>query len=104
MDLDQDSNLDFRVLRGQNNQWHVTAQDFRQLLRQPLASFDSPHDAIAWAIARAKPKRCRVFVEETFVDYSSFTAGSQERSFVDPGVGRHPRRRDFLLTPKTGAR
>ena len=76
MDLDQESNLDFRVLRGQNNQWHVTAQD----LRQPLASFDSPHEARAWAIARAKPKQCRVFVEETFVDYSSFKAGSQDRS------------------------
>lgn len=100
MDLDQESNLDFKVLRGQNNQWHVTAQD----LRQPLASFDSPHDACAWAIARAKPRRCRVFVEETFVDYSSLTAGSQERSFVDPGVGNHPRHRDFLLTAKTGAR
>jgi len=103
MDLDQESNLDFRILRGQNNQWQVTAQNFRQ----PLASFDSPHDACAWAIARAKPNRCRVFVEETFVDYSSFTADSRERSFVVPGardVGNHPLRRAFLLTGKTGAR
>ncbi len=69
MDSNEQSNLDFRVLRGQDNQWHVTADDFHQ----PLASFDSPHDACAWAIARAKPKQCRVFVEETFVDYSRST-------------------------------
>jgi len=103
MDLDQQNNPDFRVLRGQNNQWHVTAQDYRQ----PLASFDSLHAACAWAIARAKPKRRRVFVEETFVDYSSFTTGSQDRSFIDPGardVGNHPPPRAFLLTGKTGAR
>jgi hypothetical protein len=82
MDLDQESNLDLRILRGQNNQWHVTAQD----LRQPLASFASPHEACAWAIARAKPKQCRVFVEKTFVDYSSFKAGSQDRSFTGRGA------------------
>lgn len=94
MNFDQKSNLDFRVLRGKNNQWHVTAQDFRQ----PLASFDTPHEACAWAIARAKAKRGRVFVEETFVDYSSFTA--------DPRNCRKPPtpHRASLLTGKTGAR
>ncbi len=94
MDLAPEGGLDFRVLRGQNNQWHVIAQDYRQ----PLASFDSPHAACEWAIARAKPQRGRVFVEETFVDYSSFTA--------DPKNCRRPptQHRDFLLTRKTGAR
>jgi hypothetical protein len=90
MEFDQESDLDFRVLRGQNNQWHVTAQDFRQ----PLASFDSPHEACAWAIARAIPKQGRVFVEETFVDYSK------------PDNRRRPptQHRGVLLTRKTGAR
>lgn len=75
MDFDQENNLDFRVSLGQNNQWYVTAQDFCQ----PLASFDSLHEACAWAIARARPKRSRVFVEETFVDFSSFTADPDNR-------------------------
>jgi hypothetical protein len=94
MDFDRESNVDFRVLRGQNNQWHVTEQD----LRQPVASFDSPHEACAWAIARAKPKRGRVFVEGTCVDYSSFTA--------DPNNHRRPptQHRGGLLTRKTGVR
>lgn len=90
MEFDQESKLDFRVLRGQDNQWHVTAHDFRQ----PLASFDSPHEACDWAIERAKPKQGRVFVEETLVDYAN------------PDSRRRPptQRRGALLTRKTGAR
>ena len=90
MKFDQESNLDFRVSRGQNNQWHVTAHD----LRQPLASFDSPHEACAWAIERARPKQGRVFVEETFVDYAA--PESRRRSPTQ--------RRGAVLTRKTGAR
>jgi hypothetical protein len=60
MDLEQENDLVLNVLLGQNKEWHVIAQDFRQ----PLASFDNPHSACAWAIARAKPKRGRVIVEK----------------------------------------
>ena len=75
MDLDQESNLVLSVLRGQDNRWHVTAQGFSQ----PLDSFGSPHEACAWALARAEPKRGRVFVEKALVDYSGSAAKSQER-------------------------
>jgi len=95
MDLNQQNILDFRVLRGQNNQWHVTGED----LRQPLASFDSPHAACEWAIARAKPQHGRVFVEETFVDYSRSTSSSQDRLFIERrarSTADHPFRRDSL--------
>jgi len=66
MDLNQESKLVLSVLRGQDNRWHVTEQGFGQL----LDSFDSPHEACAWAVVRAEPKRGRVFVENVLVDYS----------------------------------
>lgn len=59
MDFDQESDLILSVSRGQNEQWRVTANDFGQ----PLATFDDPQAACAWAIARAKPRRGRVFFE-----------------------------------------
>jgi hypothetical protein len=67
MDFNQESNLVLRVLRGHNNRWHVIVDDFRQ----PLATFEGPHDACAWAIARAKSTRGKVFVENISVDYSA---------------------------------
>lgn len=67
MDFNQDSNLVLTVLRGHNDRWHVVVDD----LRQPLATFERPHDACAWAIARAKSKRARIFVENIPVDYSA---------------------------------
>ena len=67
MDVNQDSNLVLTVLRGHNDRWHVVVDD----LRQPLATFERPHDACAWAIARAKSKRARIFVENIPVDYSA---------------------------------
>lgn len=67
MDFGEDCNLVLMVLRGQNDRWHVVVDD----LRQPLATFERPHDACAWAIARAKSKRARIFVENIPVDYSA---------------------------------
>ena len=67
MDVNQDSNLVLTVLRGHNDRWHVVVDD----LRQPLATFERPHDACAWAIARAKSKRARIFVENIPIDYSA---------------------------------
>lgn len=67
MDVNQDSNLVLTVIRGHNDRWHVVVDD----LRQPLATFERPHDACAWAIARAKRKRARIFVENIPVDYSA---------------------------------
>jgi hypothetical protein len=67
MDPDQESNPVLTVLRGQNDRWHVVLDDYRR----PLATFDGPHDACAWAIARAKDKRARIFVENIPVDYSA---------------------------------
>ena len=93
MDFDQESKLVLSVLRAQHDQWHVTAHD----VPQPLVSFDSPHEACAWAIARAIPERGRVFVEGHLIDYSGFAA--------DPKNGRTPptQHRDFLLPRRTGA-
>jgi hypothetical protein len=48
------------VLLGENQQWHVTTQNFSG----PLASFDDPRSACEWAIQRAKPTRGKVLVEE----------------------------------------
>ena len=67
MDLNQESNPVLTVLRGHNDRWHVVVDNFRQ----PLATFERPHDACAWAIARAKSKRARIFVENIPVDYSA---------------------------------
>ncbi len=67
MDFNQNGNLVLTVLRGHNDRWHVVVDD----LRQPLATFERPHDACAWAIARAKSKRARIFVENIPVDYSA---------------------------------
>lgn len=67
MDFNQESNLILRVLRGDDNRWHVIGDDFRQ----PLATFEGPHDACAWAITRAKSKRGNIFVENIPVDYST---------------------------------
>lgn len=66
MDLAQESDLVLSVSRGKNKQWHVTAHDFRQ----PLTTFDNPQAACAWAIARAKLKRGRVFLEGILVTWS----------------------------------
>ena len=66
MNLEQQSDLVLSVFRGQNDRWHVIVDEFQR----PLASFDCPHDACAWAIARAKDARGKVFVENTPVDYS----------------------------------
>ena len=60
MDFDPKGNLILSVSLGQNKQWYVSAQD----LSHPLASFDNPQAACAWAIAVAKPKRGKVLVEE----------------------------------------
>jgi hypothetical protein len=59
MDFDS-KDLVLSVAPGQNNQWHVTALDSTD----PLASFDDPQTACAWAVALAKPKQGRVVVEE----------------------------------------
>ena len=49
------------VVRGHDpQQWHVTAQD----MANPLASFNDPQAACAWAIARARSVQGRVLVEE----------------------------------------
>jgi len=64
MDMEQESDFILSVSRGENQQWQVSVQD----LKQPLATFNTPQAACAWAIARAKPKRGRVLVEELATD------------------------------------
>ncbi len=44
----------------EQQQWHVMAQD----ITTPLASFNDPQAACAWAIARARSVQGRVVVEE----------------------------------------
>jgi hypothetical protein len=60
MDFYHESNVVLSVSLTKNKQWHVTWKDSKQ----PLASFDNPQAACAWAIAQAKPKGGRVLVEE----------------------------------------
>ncbi len=67
MHPEQQNNLVLKVLRAHDNRWLVIADD----PRQPLATFEGPRDACAWAIARAKSKRGRIFVEHIPVDYSA---------------------------------
>jgi hypothetical protein len=79
MDFDQESNLVLKVMLGEDKEWHVIVQDFHK----PLASFDNPHSACAWAIARAKPKRGRVIVETIPVEW------------IDGGDSRFTPARDY---------
>jgi hypothetical protein len=60
MDFDQESHFVLNVMLGEDKAWHVVMQD----VHQPLASFDNPHSACAWAIAHAKPKCGRVVMEK----------------------------------------
>ena len=60
MDFSADGDFVLSVSLGQSNQWHVSARD----VSHPLASFDEPQAACAWAIAVARPKRGKVLVEE----------------------------------------
>lgn len=64
MGIEQKGEFVLCVSRVHNQQWQVSVQD----LQQPLATFDSAQAACAWAIARAKPKRGRVLVEEWETD------------------------------------
>ena len=52
------------VVKGMDHRWYVLINE----LDAPIAFFDTPHEACAWAIAHAKPKRGRVFLEKTPVD------------------------------------
>jgi hypothetical protein len=47
------------VIVGHDAQWHVTSEHSLQ----PLASFDDPQSACAWAIQRVKPVQGRVAVD-----------------------------------------
>ena len=60
-----DCDVVLSVLDGQNEQWHVTAQE----ASKPLASFDNPLAACAWAIERAKPMGSRIFDNEVLLDW-----------------------------------
>jgi hypothetical protein len=68
MDIEQESDFILSVSRGQNQQWHVSVQE----VQQPLATFNTPQAACAWAIARAKPRRGRVLVEELETDDAGY--------------------------------
>ncbi|MEO7725675.1 MAG: hypothetical protein ABIS45_00295 [Burkholderiales bacterium] len=50
----------FSVACDKNEQWHVTTQEFAK----PLASFNDPRAACAWAIRRAKPVHGQVLIGE----------------------------------------
>ena len=69
MDFDTEGNFVLSVSLGENNQWHVSARD----VSRPLASFDEPQAACAWAIAVAKPRRGKVLVEELAASYPGST-------------------------------
>jgi hypothetical protein len=56
----QESDGVLNVTPGQDEQWHVTSENSSQ----PLASFDDPKSACAWAIQRAKPNQGRVLFDE----------------------------------------
>jgi hypothetical protein len=56
----QDRDTVLSVLRGQNEQWHVTTPK----ASKPLASFNNPQAACAWAIDRSKPMGSKIFVDE----------------------------------------
>jgi hypothetical protein len=60
MDFHLNSNFVLSVSPGKDYQWQVTAEDFKK----PLASFDSPQAACAWAIAQAKLQGGKVLIEE----------------------------------------
>ena len=60
MDIYHEINVVLSVSPGKDQQWQVTAED----LKQPLASFDSPQAACAWAIAQAKRQGGKVLIEE----------------------------------------
>ena len=60
MDFKTEGNLVLSVSLGQNKQWEVSSQESSR----PLASFDKPQGACAWAIAFAKPRRGQVLVEQ----------------------------------------
>ena len=51
-------------MRSTDNRWRVLADE----LSEPIPVFDTPQDACSLAVARAKARRGRVFVEQTPVD------------------------------------
>lgn len=52
MGFDQEGNVVFRVVPGENNKWNVNEEGFAK----PLASFDTEKDAVRYAhdLARSK--------------------------------------------------
>jgi hypothetical protein len=54
----RESDVVLSVELGQDKQWHVTTQE----IPQPLASFDNPQSACAWALWSVQPKRGKVLV------------------------------------------
>jgi hypothetical protein len=53
-------NVVLSVVRSNQQEWHVMAED----ISEPLASFTDPQAACAWAVERATPLNGRVLVEE----------------------------------------
>lgn len=53
-------NVVLSVVRSNQQEWHVMAED----VSEPLASFADPQAACAWAVERATPLNGRVLVEE----------------------------------------
>ena len=54
----------FNVVRTADDRWQVVSDE----LGEPVAFFNTTEEACSWAIVRAKPRRGRVFVENTPVD------------------------------------
>ncbi len=60
MDIYHEINVVMSVSPGKDKQWQVITED----IEQPLASFDSPQAACAWAIAQAKLLGGKVLIED----------------------------------------
>ena len=76
MNSHTENNLVLSVWLGQNKQWHVSARDFSL----PLASFDNPQVACAWAIAVARAKHAKVLIEEPRVSSSGLSRSAMNSS------------------------
>jgi hypothetical protein len=72
MDFDSKSNLVLSVSPGHHQQWHVAEPG----ICPPLATFDTPQAACAWALDYAKPKGGRVVVEKWVAAESGAVIGS----------------------------
>jgi hypothetical protein len=81
MDFYHEINVVLSESPGKDKQWQVTAEDFKQ----PLASFDNPQAACAWAIAQAKFQGGKVLIEEL----ETITSASVHEDMNTPPMSKY---------------